>query len=81
MKLLGKRTSAPFTQVRCIDISMTKFGEFSPFGRLLTLRSYFKYFPNFWVTYVGTFSKLVLAEKNLGYILGDFFTNSSGHPD
>jgi hypothetical protein len=79
MKLLGKRTSAPFTKVRCIDISMTKFGEFSPFGRL---GSYFKYCTNFWVTYFlhDKCCVLVLAEK-MGYILGNFFANSSGHPD
>jgi hypothetical protein len=29
----------------------------------------------------GTNTVLILAKYGLGYILGDFFTNSSGHPE
>jgi hypothetical protein len=59
---------------------VTRFGELSPVGRLFTLK----------ITEVahvvlGTFSHgktdaLILPKKWLGYIMGDFSTNSSGHP-
>jgi hypothetical protein len=44
----------------------------------------FKSYPNYWASifhdtrYVHTY--LTFTKNELGYILGDFFTNSSGHP-
>jgi hypothetical protein len=36
---------------------------------------------HFWATFFhGTSHVSILTKKMLGYILGDFFTNSSGHP-
>jgi hypothetical protein len=58
-------------------------GEFSPNGRSLTLGSFLK------IAVVAQFLGatlfhstsyvLIWAKQGLGYILGDFFTNSSGH--
>jgi hypothetical protein len=37
---------------------------------------------HFWPTiFHGKSYVLILAEKGPGYILGDYFKNSSGHPD
>jgi hypothetical protein len=37
---------------------------------------------NFWATFLcDTSYVLILTKNGLGYILGDFFKNSSGHPD
>jgi hypothetical protein len=39
-------------------------------------------YPHFWYNFfLSICRKLILAEKGLGDILGDFLTNSSGHPD
>jgi hypothetical protein len=51
---------------------------------ILILGSVANYIQN-WPTVLGYFFHgksvaLILAEYGLGYILGDFFTNSSGHP-
>jgi hypothetical protein len=64
-------------------ISVTRWGEFSPNGRLLTMGTFSK------ITEVAQifellFSKsinylLILTKFGLGYILSDFFTNLSGH--
>jgi hypothetical protein len=36
---------------------------------------------DYWATYFhGKSYVFVLAKNGLGYILGDFFTNASGHP-
>jgi hypothetical protein len=40
--------------------------------------------PYFWgplFSTVKAMNVLILTKNGLGYILGDFFTNSSGHPD
>jgi hypothetical protein len=54
-------------------------GEFSPIGRLLSLGRLPKLTEvakMFWAIHLCThFNKSML-----GYILGDFFANSSGHP-
>jgi hypothetical protein len=57
---------------------VTRLDDFSPIGRL------FENFIQKWPKFVGhVFSSksyvLILANDWLGYILGDFFTNS-GHP-
>jgi hypothetical protein len=37
--------------------------------------------PHFWATFFNRRGyTLIWQENRLGYILGDFFTNSSGHP-
>jgi hypothetical protein len=62
----------------------TRWGEFSPVGRLLTTGHIFKS-----LLLAKTFScfchrkryvVLILTKNVLGDILGYFFTNSSGHP-
>jgi hypothetical protein len=38
--------------------------------------------PIFWATFChGTIYVLIMTKNGLGSILGDFFTNPSGHPD
>jgi hypothetical protein len=64
---------------------VTRLGEFSPIGWLFTLGSFLKmtkvaqiyglHFPNVSATCV-----LILRKNGLGYLLGAFFANSSGHP-
>jgi hypothetical protein len=60
-------------------------GEFSPIGRLFSLGNFmkitevaqiFSYFMPRQQNYV-----LIVTKTGSGCILGDFFTNSSGHPD
>jgi hypothetical protein len=53
--------------------------EFLPIGRLFTLGNFLK------ITKVANifglpFSTLIWAKNGLGYALGDFFKNTSGHP-
>jgi hypothetical protein len=60
-------------------------GEFSPIRHLFTLGSSSendKSSPNFGICTFqeGKIDVLVLTKNGMGYILGDFFTNSSGHP-
>jgi hypothetical protein len=64
---------------------VTRVGEFLPIGRLFTLGSGLKIteeyifgllFPRYLLhTYV-----FILSKNGFGSVLGDFFTNSSGHP-
>jgi hypothetical protein len=38
--------------------------------------------PMIWATFFnGNSSVLIITKNGLDYILGDFFTNASGHPD
>jgi hypothetical protein len=60
-------------------------GEFSPNGCLLTLGSFLNYrsSSNILATFFHRKSKLyllMLTENVLGFILGDVFANTSGHP-
>jgi hypothetical protein len=58
-------------------------GEYLPIGRLFSLGSFFekcKSSTNSWFFFDGTSCVLILTQNWLGYILGDFFANSSGHP-
>jgi hypothetical protein len=67
-----------------IASSVTKLGEFSPIGRLFSLGIFFENYKraNILVYFFrGLNFELILAQNGLGYILGEFFTNSSGHPD
>jgi hypothetical protein len=63
-------------------------GEFSPKFAQCLIANFGKWFENYkssahlWGTFShGTSYVLILTKNGLGYILGDFFTNSSGHPD
>jgi hypothetical protein len=67
---------------------VTRFGEISPIGRLFTFSSFLKltevaqifgllFFHD--TRYVCTYI-LILPINGLGFVLGDSFTNSSGHP-
>jgi hypothetical protein len=65
-------------------VRVTRLGEFSPIVHLTTWISFSKiteaaqiwglFFTN------GKICVPILTKNGLGYILGDFFTNSSGHP-
>jgi hypothetical protein len=59
-------------------------GEFSPVGRLFTLNSFRENYRNSTNTlgyfFHGKICALIFTRNGLGYILGDFFTNASGHP-
>jgi hypothetical protein len=64
-------------------------GEFSPFGRIFAFGAiaFFGQFfidrssPNVWAAFVhGKNYALISTKKWLGHILGDFLTNSYGHP-
>jgi hypothetical protein len=63
---------------------VTRLGKVSPNGRLFT-SGRFSYITDvaqdFWTT-LSLFIDfvLILTKNGLGYILGDFFTNPSGHP-
>jgi hypothetical protein len=63
---------------------VTRLSEFSPHGRLFTFGSVLKITEVgqiFWATYFHATSYVLIMTKIwLGDILGDFFTNSSGHP-
>jgi hypothetical protein len=61
---------------------VTRLGEFLPTG-LLFLWSSLKLheWPIFWLLlFDGIWYVLIKTKNGLGCILGDFFTNSSGHP-
>jgi hypothetical protein len=36
---------------------------------------------HFWKTFFTEKNILILAKNELGFVLGDFFTNASGHPE
>jgi hypothetical protein len=62
---------------------VARLGEFSPIGQLFSLGSVLKITEggHFLATFFhGTGNVLILTNHWLGYILGDFFTNPSGHP-
>jgi hypothetical protein len=58
--------------------------DFSPIARSYTLASFFEKYNSshpFWATFFnGKSYALILTKNELGDILGDFLTNSSGHP-
>jgi hypothetical protein len=62
---------------------VTRLGEFSPIGRLLTMSSFvanYRSSQNIRATLFHCKSyELILTKKWLGYILVELFTNSSGH--
>jgi hypothetical protein len=62
---------------------VTVLAEFSLIGRLFAFSSFFgndKIISHLRAPLVYSYDEaLILAKSVLGYILGDFFTNSSGH--
>jgi hypothetical protein len=54
-------------------------GEFSPIGRLFSSGSSAQTFGQLF--FRGKSYVLIWARNGLGYTLGDFLANSSGHPD
>jgi hypothetical protein len=67
-----------------VAIRVTRFGEISAYGRLFSLGIFLKNTRNglhIWATFPHSIDyELNLTKKRLGNILGDFLTNSSGHP-
>jgi hypothetical protein len=63
---------------------VTRLGAFSPIGPIFYSGRFFekdKISPNFCATFSRDSScVLILTQHGLGYILGEFFTNSSGQP-
>jgi hypothetical protein len=62
---------------------VTRMGEFSPIGWLFTLGSFFndRTTANFWTAFSQLTGYVFILTKNgLGYSLGDFVKNVSGHP-
>jgi hypothetical protein len=60
----------------CIGARVTRLGEFSPFGPLITLYSFFNYrsSPNFLTTiFHGKSYVLILIKNGLGFPFGRFF--------
>jgi hypothetical protein len=58
-------------------------GEFVQIGRLFTLGCFLKILkqPNYLSYFFhGKIYVFILTKNRLGHILGDFFTNTSGHP-
>jgi hypothetical protein len=63
---------------------LNRLGEFSPIGSLFTLDNFWKITqkPKFVDYFFQRKSYMLIMLKNVfGYILGDFFTTSSGHPE
>jgi hypothetical protein len=68
------------TKPTLVPVRATGLGEFSPIGQLFKL-GIFYYIHNL-PTFLGRKSLFRNFDKKVfGYILGDFFKNSSGHPD
>jgi hypothetical protein len=67
-----------------VDARVTRLGEFPPIRKLFTSIRVLKITEICsinWATFFrGANYELILTNNLLGYILGDFFTNSSGHP-
>jgi hypothetical protein len=69
----------------CIAIRVTRLGEFSPNGVVVYFWQFFlitEAARHFELLFFHDISGAYFLTKNgFGYILGHFFTNSSGHPD
>jgi hypothetical protein len=63
---------------------VTRLGEFSPFWVIIYFGQCFEDYmsaTNFWATFFHGASYVIILTKTWwGYILGDFFANSSGRP-
>jgi hypothetical protein len=65
---------------------VTRLAEFFADFAIVFFGQFFLIFqsrPNFWRYFFLTVKLVCIncGKKGLGYILGDFFTNSSGHPE
>jgi hypothetical protein len=72
------RLSRPQVLVR-----VTRLGEFSPNRRCVYFRKFYKNYrssPKVWAILLSIYCVLRLAKNWLGNVLGDLFTNASGHP-
>jgi hypothetical protein len=71
-----------FNGLFCVTARVTRFGEFSPIGQLFSLGVFFNWTEEvFWLRFVQSKNYVFSLMKNgLGYTLGGFFKNSSGHP-
>jgi hypothetical protein len=75
---------------KSISSRVTRLGDFSPNGRYFTLGRFIKITDvaqklhkvkvKFGYFFVSLEYALILTKNGFGYILGDFVTNSSGHP-
>jgi hypothetical protein len=69
---------------RRLSSRVTGLGEFwaqSVIGFFVQVIENYRISPSVWATiFHGKFYVLILTKNELGYILGDFFTVSSGHP-
>jgi hypothetical protein len=69
----------------CTATRVTRLGEYLPVGWLFTLEEFFLNSgskPNFGCFYYKKVTFMYISiTMGLGHILGDFLTNSSGHPD
>jgi hypothetical protein len=64
---------------KCSPTRVTSLEEFSPIGHFF---EYYESSRKFWATFPHSSGFiLILAKNGLGYIFGDFFTISSGHPE
>jgi hypothetical protein len=64
-------------------IRATDLGDFLPFERLFTMAKLkLQMYPTFWGVLLSSErgDEQFFTKNVLGYILGYFFTNSSGHP-
>jgi hypothetical protein len=74
---------ATFSQsLLSLPFRVTRLGDFLPVGLLFTLSTFLLLnYPKFWATFFhGNIYALSLTKNDLGHILGDFPTNSSGRP-
>jgi hypothetical protein len=63
----------------CLADRVTRLGEFSPNARFGKFFKNYTSNPKLWATLFQRIDYVLILTKNgLGYILGDFFTNSSG---
>jgi hypothetical protein len=77
------RSVSFFLPKKYLSARVTRLGEFPPIGQLLLWAFFENYIitPNVWATlFRGKRYALILTTNGLGYSLGDFFNNSSGHP-
>jgi hypothetical protein len=78
-KAVHNLSFAMFSVKMFFVIRVTILGEFSPIGRLFTLFSFLKITEAHSCFFHGIIYTLILTIIGLGYILGDSFTNTSGH--
>jgi hypothetical protein len=82
---LSGQPGCDHTKVRVPQAGWPDWANFRQIGGCFLWTGYFKITQlaqMYWLLFTTVKSVLLILTKNeLGYILGDFFTNSSGHPD